>query len=96
MSAEVIEIEPVAAEVLASSLSHWQLMDIVYVARHGNMKAGSKRTCGPLQGLIDSDVFKLSCPKAIHRVVVPGTRFQAVLYALERSGRIATHRGMVL
>lgn len=85
---EVLELASVAAEDLASRLTHWQVLDIVYVHAHGNLKIGKAALWRPLQQLVDEGVLKFSALRAVHPVLVPGHRFRPVLEALWRSGRV--------
>lgn len=100
MTSEILdradELRAIAAEALAERLNHWQIMDIVHVAKHDNIMLGAAHPWKPLDQLIQYGVLKFASATAKNRLLVKGHRFQAVLYALERAGRIATHRGMVL
>lgn len=91
MSVDTLTASAMPAESLAQQLNHWQILDIVHVARNGNLQVGSASPWRPLFQLILWGVLKYASAQSEqvkHRVLVPGPRFQAVLYALERAGRI--------
>lgn len=77
-----------AAEDLATTLTHWQVLDIVHIHAHGNLQIGSAAPWKPLQQLIDYGVLKVGV-RAARPCVVPGHRFRPVLEALWRSGRVS-------
>lgn len=88
MTLDVLTANALSAESLAEKLSHWQVMDIVFVANHRGLQLGAARPWRPLDQLIQWGVLKYSSEGAKHLVLVPSHRFKAVLAALVRSGRI--------
>lgn len=91
MSVDTITASAMSAEGLAHSLNHWQVLDIVHIARNGPMQVGAARPWKPLNDLIAFGILKYAGGAGKHINLVPGPRFISVLYALERAGRIAKH-----
>lgn len=79
-----------AADFLASRLSRWQILDIVYIARVGRMGVCSKSAAGPVLSLVSKRVLDYGAGM----YVMPGPRFKAVCEALERLGLVGSVRGI--
>ncbi len=81
-------IERESAELAAARLNRWQILDIVLVKRQGYMRICRNRQgrpCAPTDRLIQDRIL---AEGASGGYVMPGPRFTAVLYALQRSGVI--------
>ena len=76
-----------SAEVLAASLSQWQVLDMVQIHRNGPMRYCGE-PCAPLRRMIADGILKRSDVPSSTNYVIPGRRFLPVLYALNRMGRI--------
>lgn len=89
ISAREQETAP-SAEDLAAGLSHWQVMDIAYIHRHGPLRVCGDQPCAPLRRLVDANVLKFSeIPKPVKtRYLIAASRFHPVLEALYRAGRL--------
>lgn len=96
MSVDVLTASVMPAESLADRLTHWHVLDIVHVARNGNLQLCAVTPWRPTKQLIQWNVLKYASGVGKYRILVPGHRFLSVLCALERSGRIAKHERAVL
>lgn len=87
-----------AAEDLAASLTHWQILDIVYVHKTGRMQISvGTPPWRPLQRLIDLGILKpCSVQNSVVAYLVPSHRFRSILENLWRSGRVARPAEVVL
>lgn len=87
-----------AAEDLADTLSHWQVLDIVYVQANGRMQTPAHvDPWKPTKTLIELGILKPSAVRTtVANYLVPGNRFRPVLEALRRSGRVRQPEEVVL
>lgn len=77
------------AEDLAASLTHWQVLDVVYIHAHGRLQIGKLQPWKPTQELVDAGVLKRVAGSTVtNSYLVPGHRFRSVLENLWRSGRV--------
>ena len=78
-----------SAEEQAAKLSHWQILDMVFIHREGRMQITGTPPWRPVNQLIDLGILKKSAVVAHSPYLVPGHKFRPVLECLWRSGRVA-------
>ena len=76
------------AEEQAAALSHWQVLDLVYVYENGRMQISTTPPWKPTRELLEAGIFRKSAVVTHDPFLVPGHRFRCVLEALWRSGRV--------
>lgn len=84
------EFLQVSAEEEAARLSHWQVLDIVFVHRNGRIQVAAKTPpCRPLAQLVALGILKRSdTNNTSNALLIPAHRFRPVLECLWRSGRV--------
>lgn len=77
-----------SAEDTARSLSAWHVLDMVHIYRNHRMSMCGK-PCGPVQRLVDADILKQSAVlNTKFSFMLQGPRFQSILNALHKIGRV--------